>query len=78
MTSSRSAHDLAMDGKCAFAVSVGGAARAPDADPNHTVTRNGVTYGFLGVVPKTLFRIIPGSAARADRLWAKHQSATQA
>lgn len=63
---------LAMDGKCAFAVSVGGAAKAPDANPKHTLTRNGTTYGFLGVVPKVLFQLIPGSAARADRLWERH------
>ena len=65
---------LAMDGRCAFAVSVGGAAKAPDARPRHTITRNGTTYGFLGPVPKLLFRIVPGSAARADRLWAEHQT----
>lgn len=66
---------MAFDGKCAFAVSVGGAAKAPEAKPKYTVTRNGVTYGFLGIVPKVLFQAIPGSAARADRLWAKAQQA---
>jgi hypothetical protein len=64
---------LAMDGKCAFAVSVGGAGKAPDAKPAHHITVNGTTYGFLGPVPKLLFRVIPRSAARADRLWAEHQ-----
>ena len=67
--------NLAFDGKCAFAVSVGGAAKAPDANPKYTVTVNGTTYGFLGVVPKVLFQIIPGSAARADRAWAKANAA---
>lgn len=65
---------MAFDGKCAFAVSVGAAAKAPDANPNYTVTANGTTYGFLGIVPKTLFQIIPGSAARADRAWVKAQA----
>jgi hypothetical protein len=63
-----------MDGKCAFAVYVGGATKAPDAKPGYTITVNGTTYGFLGPVPKLLFRLIPGSAARADRLWAEHQA----
>jgi hypothetical protein len=65
----------AFDNKCAFAVSVGGAAKAPDANPKYFVEKNGTTYGFLGAVPKFLFQVIPGSAARADRLWAKAQTA---
>ena len=68
---------MAFDGKCAFAVSVGGLSKAPAADPKYVVEQNGTTYGFLGIVPKTLFQIIPGSAARADAAWARVQ-ATQA
>lgn len=67
--------NLAFDGKCAFAVSLGAAAKAPDADPKYTVTRNGTTYAFVGIVPKVLFQLIPGSAARADRAWAKGSAA---
>ncbi|TCJ21728.1 hypothetical protein [Nocardioides jejuensis] len=66
---------MAFDGKCAFAVSVGGATKAPDANPKYFVAKDGVTYGFLGIVPKVLFQLIPGSAKRADRLWAKLQAA---
>jgi hypothetical protein len=62
--------NLAFDGKCAFAVSLGAGAKAPDADPKYTVTTNDTTYAFVGFVPKLLFRLIPGSAARADRAWA--------
>lgn len=64
---------LAFDGKCAFAVSVGGVANAPSASLKHTLTKRGTTYGFFGAVPKMLFRIVPGSAARADRAWAAAQ-----
>lgn len=70
--------NMAFDGKCAFAVSVGGAKSAPDASIKYTVTKNGKTYGFLGAVPKTLFQIIPGSAERADRAWDKYQAAQAA
>ncbi|WP_125568310.1 hypothetical protein [Nocardioides baekrokdamisoli] len=65
---------MAFDGKCAFAVSVGGIRSAPDANPKYFVEKNGTTYGFLGAVPKTLFQIIPGSAARADAAWARAQA----
>ena len=63
--------NLEFDGKCAFAMSVGGAKHAPDAKPRYTVTKNGKTYGFVGAVPKALFQLIPGSAERADAAWAK-------
>ncbi len=64
---------LAFDGKCAFAVSVGGAQKAPAANPKYTVTKDGRTYGFVGAVPKVLFQLIPGSAARAEKAWVKSQ-----
>lgn len=61
--------DLEFDGKCAFAVSVGGPSRAPAANPRFTLAKDGKTYGFSGAVPRALFRIIPGSAVRAQRAW---------
>lgn len=64
---------MAFGGKCAFAVSVGGHNKAPDANPKYFVEKRGTTYGFVGIVPKWLFQIIPGSAERADRAWAKAQ-----
>jgi len=67
--------NLAFDGKCAFAVSLGAGAKAPDANPKYSVTKNDTTYAFVGLVPKLLFQIIPGSAARADRAWARAQAA---
>ena len=67
--------NLAFDGKCAFAVSIGGAGRgAPNANPKYSITRNGTTYGFFTIVPKVLFQLIPGSAARADRAWCRAQT----
>ena len=66
-------NSLEYGGKCAFGVSMGGPAKAPDAKPEYTVVRNGKTYGFSGSVPKMLFQIIPGSSARADKAWAKAQ-----
>jgi YHS domain-containing protein len=59
------------DGKCAFAVSMG-SAKAPDGKPAHSLVKNGHTYYFSAAVPKLLFRIIPGSEARARARWEKH------
>lgn len=67
--------EIAFDGKCAFAVSVGAAASAPDHKARWTVVRDGRTYGFLGPIPKFLFLALPGSIGRADRVWAKAQAA---
>lgn len=66
--------ELQCGGKCAFAVSFGGAAKAPDAKPKYTLTIDGKTYGFFGAVPRALFKMIPGSAARADRKFAENQA----
>ncbi|KGN30232.1 hypothetical protein N802_09485 [Knoellia sinensis KCTC 19936] len=69
MTTTSTSTPTEFDGKCAFAISVGAVDSAPEHKPTHTLTRDGRTYGFLGPVPKLLFRIIPGSAARAHRRW---------
>ncbi|MER6126510.1 hypothetical protein ABT173_28625 [Streptomyces sp. NPDC001795] len=58
------------DGKCAFALSVGPAEKAPLGNPKHVLVKDGKTYVFAGAVPKWLFQIIPGSAARAHKHWA--------
>ena len=63
------------DGKCAFAVSVGATDKAPEAKPQHTLVCDGRTYGFLGPVPKLLFRLVPGSERRAHRAWAARAAA---
>ncbi|WP_300681465.1 hypothetical protein [Nocardioides sp.] len=73
MTDTTENPSIAFNGVCAFAVSVGGAAKAPEAKPQYTLTRDGVTYGFLGAVPRLLFRILPGSAERAQRYWSAYQ-----
>ena len=57
-------------GKCAFAMSVGSAAKAPDGKPKYSLVKDGKTYFFFGAVPKLLFQAIPGSAARAQAHWA--------
>lgn len=69
-----SSETIEFDNKCAFAVMVGGAAKAPEAKPAHSVSRDGKTFGFSGAVPKALFQVIPGSANRAQRAWAKAQA----
>lgn len=66
--------NIACDGRCAFAVSLGGVAKAPAANPKYTVEKNGKTYGFVGLIPKLIFQAIPGSAKRADKAWAKRQN----
>ncbi|WP_422935389.1 hypothetical protein [Sinomonas sp. P47F7] len=60
------------DGKCAFALSVGPAAKAPEGKPEHILVRDGKTYVFSAAVPKWLFQIIPGSADRAQKNWASN------
>jgi YHS domain-containing protein len=56
-------------GKCAFAMSVGGTAKAPNGNPKYSLAKDGKTYFFSGAAPKLLFQIIPGSAARAEAHW---------
>lgn len=58
------------DGKCAFGVGLAGADKAPAAKPAYTLVKDGKTYAFNGAVPRFLFKIIPGSAERAQRKWA--------
>ncbi|PSR65784.1 hypothetical protein C8258_21300 [Nocardia sp. MDA0666] len=62
------------DGKCAFAVSAAGVERAPTGKSKHTVVEDGKTYVFGGAVPKLLFRLLPGSARRAQARWAAGQT----
>ena len=38
-------------GKCAFAMSVGSAAKAPDGKPKYSLVKDGKTYFFFGAVP---------------------------
>lgn len=59
----------AFGGRCAFALSAGPAERAPMGKPDCTLDVNGETYAFAGAVPRWLFRVIPGSAARAKAHW---------
>ncbi|WP_116205280.1 hypothetical protein [Amycolatopsis circi] len=58
------------DGKCAFALSLGPAGKAPAGKAQHALEVDGKTYYFVGAVPKLLFRLIPGSRERAERRWA--------
>ena len=63
-------------GKCAFALSAGApAAKAPAGNPKHTLVVDGKTYVFKAAVPKLLFKLIPGSAERAQKKWAASQGA---
>jgi len=62
------------DGKCAFATSLGPPSKAPRGKPKHTLEVDGKTYVFFGAVPKLLFRLIPGSAERAEAHWAKAET----
>ena len=61
----------AFDGKCAFALSMGPADKAPQGKPEYALERDGQTYLFMGAVPRFLFTVIPGSAKRAQEHWAK-------
>ena len=56
-------------GKCSFAMSLGGPARAPEGKPKYSLVKDGKTYYFMGAVPRLLFQLIPGSAARAQAHW---------
>lgn len=67
--------DLAYDGQCAFALSLGPAEKAPAGRSDCTLVRDGRTYAFAGAVPRALFRMVSGSAARADRHWAERAEA---
>lgn len=58
------------DGRCAFALSVGPASKAPAGKAKHTLVKDGKTYVFAGGVPMWLFKVIPGSAERAEKRWA--------
>lgn len=62
-------------GTCAFALSLGPADRAPRGKPGCTLERDGHTYVFAGAVPRFLFRVLPGSAERAERHWAARSAA---
>lgn len=57
------------DGKCAFALSVAAADKAPDGKAKHLLVKDGKTYVFAAAVPKWLFMAIPGSAERARKRW---------
>lgn len=58
-------------GKCAFALSLGPADKAPVGKPEYTLVKDGKTYQFMGAVPRFLFKILPGSTQRAQQHWAQ-------
>lgn len=60
---------LAFEGRCAFAIASGAGRSAPMANPNQTLTKNGITYGFSGYMTKLLFELIPGTDKRAHKAW---------
>lgn len=62
------------EGKCAFWVSVRPSRKAPPGRSWHILARGRRMYLFSGAVPKWLFRLIPGSAGRADRNWIRAHS----
>ena len=53
-------------GKCAFAVAMGGVAKAPAGKPKYSIEQDGKTYYFSGAVPKMLFKTF-GLANRAEK-----------
>lgn len=57
------------DGNCAFAVRTG----KLDVPGKHETVINGQLYRFSNVVAKWLFRVMPGSAEKADANWDKAQ-----
>lgn len=63
------------DGRCAFALSLGPAEKAPLGNPDCTLDVDGRTLVFVGAVPRFLFRLIPGSAERAKRHWEQRAEA---
>ena len=73
MSSGSDAPDF--DGRCAFALSLGPADKAPQGKSDCTLEHEGHTYVFSGAVPLFLFSVLPGSAARAQRHWAERSAA---
>ena len=59
-------------GKCAFAVGLGGPAKAPEGNPKYSLEQDGKTYYFSGAVPRWLFKAF-GLAKRADEKGAASQ-----
>ncbi|MFS4456975.1 hypothetical protein [Maribacter sp. 2304DJ31-5] len=58
---------LEYDGKCAFALSLG--KTPPVTKEKYTLTKNGRTFSFLNPVAKFLFKILPNSIEKADKVW---------
>lgn len=57
------------DGKCALAVGLGPASKAPAGKAKHSLEIDGKTYYFAAGAAKALFKLIPGSLARAQKHW---------
>lgn len=60
--------DIAYDGYCAFAVSVG---KTHEPGSAHELTVDGKTYLFSNPTAKFLFKVLPNRIAKADAHWNK-------
>ena len=57
------------DGKCALAMGLGPASKAPAGKAAHSLEIDGKTYLFAAGPAKMLFKLIPCSLARAQKHW---------
>lgn len=63
-------NQVAFDGNCAFATSLG---REGVGDPKTAFTPDGTTYYFQNGVAKLLFRLMPGQTKKAHAMWDSKQ-----
>jgi hypothetical protein len=54
-------------GTCALGVGLGLGDKAPAGKAKYAVEKNGKTYYLSGALPKLIFQVVPGLAARAEK-----------